>query len=97
MRGSKLQKKIDQYNISMKKGIKRYTPVNYPVNSTIEVKHLHSPELPGTARHLCSSTNSKGSIGESSIATKYWSGSHPRHGPSKFHKTITEEGTRETS
>lgn len=97
LRGSKMQKKIDQYNISMKQGIKRYTPVSYPISSIIEVQHLNSMNVPSTARQLGSSSNSKGSIGESSVS-KYWSGHNCRHAPSKFGpNTITEVGTRETS
>ena len=65
-----LAKKLTTYDVSMKKNIKRYTPVCYPIGNTIEVKHLDWWNAPTTARHLWSSSNSKGSNGESSINSK---------------------------
>lgn len=86
------------YDISLKGDIKRYTPVSYPINNTIEVHHMNTLNVPSTARHLCSSSNSKGSIGESSAHSKQWSSHYARYPRSKFGQlTVTEEGTRETS
>jgi len=98
LKSSKIQKKLAQYDMSMKQNIKRYTPVGHQNKNTIEVHHLNSLHMPSTARHLCSSSNSKGSIGESTSNSKFWNSHHTRHMRSKFgHKTVTEEATRETS
>jgi RNase H-fold protein (predicted Holliday junction resolvase) len=48
----KIHKKLTQYDISMKKPIKRYTPVSNPIKNTIEVHHMNSLNMPNTARHL---------------------------------------------
>jgi hypothetical protein len=81
--------------MSLKK-IKRYTPIDYTISGPIEVHHLNSLQIPGTARCLCSSTNSKAS--NSSGNSKYWSSQHIKYLRNNMgHKTITEEGTRETS
>lgn len=70
IKSSQLAKKLTSYDISMKKNIKRYTPAFYPSKNTIEVKQLDWLNMPATARHIYSSSNSKESIGESSIASK---------------------------
>lgn len=70
MSTAQLAKKITSYDISMKKNIKRYTPVCYQLGDTIEVKQLDAWNIPVTTRHIYSNSNSKGSIGESSTNSK---------------------------
>lgn len=69
LRSSQLAKKLTSYDISMKKNLKRYTPAYYPSTNTIEVKQLDWLNVPATARHIYSNSNSKESIGESSITS----------------------------
>ena len=72
IKAAKLVKKLTSYDISMKKNMKRYTPALNPFENTIEVKQLDYLNLPITARHLYSNSNSKESIGESSANSKFY-------------------------
>jgi len=84
--------KLTPYDLSIKK-IKRYTPVQDLTK--YEVQHMNQRKMGSTSRCLCSSTHSKGS--NSSLNSKYWSSQHLKKLRNHYdHRTITEEGTRET-